>query len=455
MTEERKQELRQLLEEAMGSLVIRRSKAGVSLPSIDINQYRKLLLHRWTSQSENSPLVWENFELDIINKTTKSKLLDFIREEYAPFINEDRIQSACSFISASLGGGYPLNDFLEQLMNIAIGRGIERAVSDFDKYTKETHASVRYMALLEGIKLERKIQVFEGIQLIPLPSSSSDLPGYLPSSMIGVFDRSASFLHSKTLFVIDYFISPVFYSPLQHTAIREKFYTFSTNVTDAFENSCQALSLACNSAVQISLKWPFWPEDELFYLTPPGPGPPQISGDFGPFGRPTEAKETDVEEAECLYEKLVNLDQGVKEKLRIPIDRWIKSKAGRDPVDQMIDLGIVLEALYLLDTDEKTELSFRFRLRAAWHLGKNKGCRNELLKKFRQIYDCRSKAVHRGKLGETAQFGDEDVSISEFIARAQALCKESILKIIEDKRFPDTNYWNSLILGGEGEQASS
>ena len=33
--------------------------------------------------------------------------------------------------------------------------------------------------------------------------------------------------------------------------------------------------------------------------------------------------------------------------MRIPIDRWIQSKAGRDPVDQMIDLGIALEALYV------------------------------------------------------------------------------------------------------------
>ena len=146
MTEERKQELAELLDEAMvvGNLEIRRSKRGVSLPSINVSEYKELLLRRWVSHSENSRLVWENFELDVISKTTKSRLLDFIREEYAPFISEDRIQSSCSFISGSPGDGYPLNDFLEQLMNIAIGKGIARAVSDFDRYTKETQVSVRF-----------------------------------------------------------------------------------------------------------------------------------------------------------------------------------------------------------------------------------------------------------------------------------------------------------------------
>ena len=38
------------------------------------------------------------------------------------------------------------------------------------------------------------------------------------------------------------------------------------------------------------------------------------------------------------------------------------------------------------------------------------------------------------------------------LSKTQDLCRESILKILEDGKFPD---WNSLILGGEDEQADS
>ena len=455
MTEERKQELRQLLEEATKeeNLEIRRSKAGVSLPSIDVSEYKELLLHRWVSHSENSRLVWENFELDVISKTTKSKLLDFIREEYAPFIHEDRIQSVCSFISGSPGDGYPLAALLKQLLNIAIGRGIERAVSNFDEYTKETHASVRYMALLEGIRIETKIQVLEGIQLIPLANSSSDLPYFLPTSMISVVGLSANFFCNKALLITDHLISPGFHSPLQSTTIRKHlFYNFRVNVNDVFENVCQALSLACNSAVQISLKWPFWPEDELFYLTRPGPGPPQFSAPPGLFAHPAEVGEADIKEAKRLY-KILDKNSDIRGKLQIPINRWIKSKTLEEPIDKIIDLGIAFEALYLSDIPEPTELSFRLRLHAAWHLGESEEDRKGLMKEFSEIYNWRSKVVHTGKLpNKTKKTPFTHKEVQQFIENAQDRCRESILKILEDGKFPD---WNSLILGGEEEQASS
>ncbi len=451
MTEERKQELRQLLAEAMvvGNLEIRRSKRGVSLPSIDVSEYKELLLRRWVSHSENSRLVWENFELDVISKTTKSRLLDFIREEYAPFINEDRIQSSCSFISGSPGDGYPLNDFLEQLMNIAIGKGIARAVSDFDRYTKETQVSVRYMALLEGIKIEKEIQVFKGIQLLPLPNSSSNLPNYLPASMISVTNRSANFFCNKMLLITDHLISPVFHSPLQETTIRKHlFYNFRVNVNDGFENICQVLSLACNSAVQISVKWPFWPEDELFYLSPPGPGPPQLSVPPGLFANRAEVGETEINEAKCLY-KILDRNSDIREKLRIPIDRWVMSKTNRSPVDKMIDLGIALEALYVTRANRKGK---QLCHRASWYLGENPAHQQELETELEAIYDYRSDIVHNRELKEEVPVGEQSVSFLELVTRSQDLCRRSILEIIKDGQFPD---WNTLRQSAKAKWANS
>ena len=95
MTEERKQELRRLLEEAMESLVILRSGDEPSFIREEV--YREHLLQRWTAYSENVRSVLVSFTPHITSEVTKSKLLDFIRKEFAQFIHEDKIQSASFF----------------------------------------------------------------------------------------------------------------------------------------------------------------------------------------------------------------------------------------------------------------------------------------------------------------------------------------------------------------------
>ena len=110
----------------------------------------------------------------------------------------------------------------------------------------------------------------------------------------------------------------------------------------------------------------------------------------------------------------------------------------------MIDLGIALESLYLSGTESKNEIRFRFSLHAAWHLGKDKAHRENLMKEFKAIYDWRSTVVHTGKLPKKT--GNTPEEVEAFIKKARDLCRDSILKILEDGKFPD---WNNLILGEE------
>ena len=446
MTEEKKQELRQLLVEAMANLEIQHSKRGVSLPPVDLNDYRKLLLIRWASQTANSPLVWETFEPKIDDQPIKSRLLDFIREAFAPYIHEDKIESACSFVSYSLGGGYPLDRLLEQLLKIAIGRGIENAVSSFAKYTDETRISVKSLVLLEGISLKTEFQFHDKIQLIPLPNSPSKLPEYLPTSTYNSFGISANFFCGKTLLQINYFVSPAFRHPLDEAA-RLAYFTHEKRSSDVLEFLCQGLSLACNSAVQASLKWPFWPEHELFYLNPPGPGPPRFSVPHDVFEGAVEVEQSHIDHAQRLF-KILDKNPDIREKVRVPINRWIKSKTPQEPIDKIIDLGIAFEALYVPDGGGDT--TYKLAIRAARYLGKDKKDREDLLVKFKQIYRCRSKAVHEGHVDTTVKFGKEKISSSKLITHAQDLCLQSIKNILDKPAFPD---WDSLILGGEKEEA--
>ena len=165
----------------------------------------------------------------------------------------------------------------------------------------------------------------------------------------------------------------------------------------------------------------------------------------GLFGKSTEVGRSDIEKAQCLYE-ILDKNPDINEKLRIPIDRWIRSKVITTSVDKIIDLGIALEALYVPDGGSG-EIRFKLAVHAAWHLGKNKEDRRKLMKEFKEIYDWRSKVVHTGKLpNKTKKTPFTYEEVQQFIERAQDLCRESILKIMEDRKFPN---WNNLILDSE------
>ena len=80
-------------------------------------------------------------------------------------------------------------------------------------------------------------------------------------------------------------------------------------------------------------------------------------------------------------------------------------------------------------------------------LGKDVLHRKELMKVFSKVYEWRSKVVHTGKIpNKTKKIPFTQEEINEFIKNAQDLCRDSIMKIVEDGKFPD---WNNLILGEE------
>lgn len=460
MTEERKQELTQLLEDAMDNLEIRpRPTDRYQLLSINVPEYRKYLQQSWVSHSRNFLSIVMNYELHIASESIKSQLFNFIRTEYAPFIHEDRIQSACSFISR--GGPFPgfrLDSLLEQLLKITLAHGTEKAVSEFDRCTDhDTHVSFQYIALLKGIKIESEIQISEGIRLVPLPLSTNELSRYLPD-IVNFHMSEWSLPRGETMLIIEATVSPIFHKPcpeLFNDDYHEDKLPFQAEVTNReflnfkvegfYRNFCHALSLACNSAVQSLIEWRRLPQDELFSLGMPAINGVSFQDNSYAFRSCADVRSDQIGEAKRLYKTLFNLDSNLAEKLQIPIDRWIKSKAESNPVDKMIDLGIALEALYLSGIEYKNEIRFRFSLHAAWHLGEDKKQRKALMKKFKSIYDWRSKAVHTGRIpNKTKKTPFTQEEITEFITKAQDLCRESILKILEDGQFPD---WNSLILG--------
>ena len=96
---------------------------------------------------------------------------------------------------------------------------------------ENAHDSFQNIPLLDGIVMESEVEVFPGVRLVPLPPSlkkGTEIPRYISewasaAGSIGYFFR-------KTQFIIDFSESSEFNA----------------------EQFLQALSLVCNSAVQIA-----------------------------------------------------------------------------------------------------------------------------------------------------------------------------------------------------------
>ena len=471
MTEKRKQELRRLLEEAMERLEVQ------PLPK---DVYRRYLQERWKyfGLDRFSPF-WIQPTLDIGSDTTKSHLLEFIREELAQFLGlDDRISVRTYFIERhstneprlchidGLLRTIDVDFILKRLLDIALVRGLDHAVSVFDGCSRPegSHGSFQCVSHVKGLTLKTDIEVCRGIRLVPLLDSgiSAEVIGFYPDFPYFSFSYEFPNFYDQTLLAIDRPGFSIFHKPgadqefppeLSVGDLSFKVGKYDTTLqnrreVDSFRKSLsQALSLTLGFPIEMPHEGFYLAEDRTF-------SPRHISMTSlipaNRFKDSVTADETHVEQARRLYKRLVDFNAKDRRNLLIAIDRWRKSKASGIDADNIIDLGIALEALYVPDGGGDT--TYKLAIRAARHLGKDKQDREDLLTQFKDIYACRSRAVHDGHVAETVRFGKEKISRSKFIMHAQDLCLQSITKILEKEKFTD---WDSLILGGEVEAADN
>ena len=406
MNSDKLKELESLLSKVLSDVVIQRGQASL----LSYRDYQNLLQRcRAAYDPRRRPLV--SYYLPEVNQPElRDELVGFVTQELTDHIRDGKIHSATIAFAGGLSDGSPVDDVVQNLIKRAIVDGPAVAAKTFADCTLDSSCSFYRFFLLTGIQIEAPLEVFEGITLIPMPDSVSELPPHLPLIYDVPNDHRrvrVQDLLNKTLVRVEYEVSPIFHRPAGS-------YTFESGPDRHFEIRlkgddaqncnldilCQALAVAGRCRVRSAMTWTSLLDYEIFDLsTTWGIGGSGYSAtDPLPYRDDPSVclNRRQLDTIKTLYKGLSQPSTEPWDHLRIPVDRWMKSLLEVNPIDQIIDLGIAFESLYV--PDSQGEVNFRFALHAAWHLGRSSAERKKLRKLFREIYAARSDVMHAGKL---------------------------------------------------------
>ena len=152
------------------------------------------------------------------------------------------------------------------------------------------------------------------------------------------------------------------------------------------------------------------------------------------MGWPVALDESQVLQLRGCVEHFMALDEGSRSRLRVPLDRLNGSYLARmRSVDVAIDLGIALESLYA-PSKLNEGIGYAVRTRAARFLGGSIEERNAVVKRIKDVYDLRSRAVHAGRFDadDKPKKWSDEANVHKALDEGQSLVGKSLVKIIQE-----------------------
>lgn len=318
-------------------------------------------------------------------------------------------------------------------------KGIEDTVEKLNKYLAIDEVPGYDVLVIEGLQINKALELSNGISLIPIADL---LPSMYKQSLLQVstvtppglifmqprMDNKAAFIcHSsggrKMNSEAEGFEDlPILYNPK----------------TRELEEACFCLTLIDKCCPTPLLYW--WDAEEWVPCSPPLGAGAGISV-YDVINRSSFSLDSqeDRERAQEIHKLFTAIPASVKQRLKVPFERLNQAKRRARLVDKAIDLGIALESLFLQE-NTSDQFALTFRLRAAWLLGNtNEEDRKENYNLFRLLYECRSKAVHKGKLDNKLH----NEPTNQILERGIEAAAKAIEIIMRQQSFPD---WDSLIL---------
>ena len=178
---------------------------------------------------------------------------------------------------------------------------------------------------------------------------------------------------------------------------------------------------------------------------------------FGPWGKVgksrtcfdtvgTHSRIFSDKEADLLVDMIScyrKLEASEKQWIQIILERIQKSKRQGSIENKILDLGIATEMLLLKDLGERDPISFPFRFRGSWLLGKDFNSRKEIHDALKIFYNFRCVIAHEGVFKKNKDVKRAQQMLPDFYAFT-----EDVLQLAIRPEYPRCyEDWLSLILG--------
>jgi hypothetical protein len=301
--------------------------------------------------------------------------------------------------------------------------GSAQAVADLQRYVDASEIPFCHTFGLTGLRVDCRCDLGFGIALIPwdnLPNS------YHKHTIYTRFITSFGFKWPSAAVIQERIL------PKLHVSAEEERQLSQLDDSELYD------ALLC-----IGAAGPFAPEVLVSWLDPPPWAPVMGVGYSMPHleGRSRHDVWTSehCEAASQLFKTFRTLRAETKDALRVPLQRLGIAMRRLSNVDSAIDLGIALEALFLNDLpDDRSELTFRLRLRVARYLEQDSKKREALFRIVGDLYALRSAAVHTGRTPK----GIRGRTTSELLEEGFRLTATAIRRHV----YEGTPDWNNVQL---------
>ena len=239
--------------------------------------------------------------------------------------------------------------------------------------------------MLEGIGIDKVIQLGTGYQLLPFRHLEASLDGIYPSSRQ---------MNGLTVLRITKSVSPIF-SDLRVGNRLQSSDTFPIQPPMDVSQFCEVLSLISGRMVRQAGSWTWTTRTPNVWDCPP-------------YGRTVHSQfphegviytsggqriaENSIRAAMDLYSRYLSLDLKSKRKLQQATRRWAQSTLFQPEGDDLIDLRIALECLFT--PDNNLEVAYRLSHRAAWWTFDEPIRRIEARQTVNKVYGLASGVIH-------------------------------------------------------------
>ena len=127
-------------------------------------------------------------------------------------------------------------------------------------------------------------------------------------------------------------------------------------------------------------------------------------------------------------------DSEDRERLRLALQRLIRSRNQLHPGNRAIDLAIAFEVLFM--NQDRDEHSYKISLRAARLLRTSLADRRIVFDEIKAIYDIRSGMVHTGSASDNRNVNGVKRTAYDLVEAADALCSEALRRFVEMGHIP-------------------